>query len=342
MISRKKIHYPASEHLRFYLKKFGRISALRPIYSDLRRFSGSLPYESPSGEQTLWHTVMYPPYEMAELRPKLIEIYVLLKADGDTKLLRHLEVDRIDFGEFGNSKPFRIRIVNTYNDNFDHYYVKQADASRIYGLELEHILSPNRINYLLNENTLIEEHIAGIPGDRFIRDYVGLPDINRVRIAKEFVKFNQRCFVRLLGDMRTVNYIVDITPDFEETQYRVRPIDFDQQCYEGSRNVYLAQFFEDNQPVVHLVQSELEPDSIRQYQLEERSLIARRRRVSGRRLQMLFDAMRTEELSPPEKFANLRQELADYHGQAASEPITNARSMGELVEAHLDIMLASR
>ena len=27
--------------------------------------------------------------------------------------------------------------------------LKKADASRVYGLELEHILSPNKINYLV-------------------------------------------------------------------------------------------------------------------------------------------------------------------------------------------------
>jgi hypothetical protein len=58
--------------------------------------------------------------------------------------------------DFGNSKPFRVRIINRLNDNYDHFYVKIADASRVYGLELEHILSPNRINYLTDDNTLIE------------------------------------------------------------------------------------------------------------------------------------------------------------------------------------------
>ena len=62
---------------------------------------------------------------------------------------KHLDVARVDFCSFANSSPFRIRIVNKFNDNYDHYYIKQADASRIYGLELEHLLSPNRIIFLL-------------------------------------------------------------------------------------------------------------------------------------------------------------------------------------------------
>ena len=138
--------------------------------------------------------------------------------------MEHLVVDRIDYCQFGNSKPFRVRIVNQFNDNYDYFYVKIADASRVYGLELEHILSPNRINYLVDKTSLIEEHIAGIPRDTFIDNYINLPNFNKVRLAKEFVKFNERCFVRLLGDMRSYNYVVDVTPDFEEEQYRVRII----------------------------------------------------------------------------------------------------------------------
>jgi hypothetical protein len=40
---------------------------------------------------------------------------------------------------------------------------------RIYGLELEHILSPDKINFLVYNDTLIEEHIMGIPVMFFIK-----------------------------------------------------------------------------------------------------------------------------------------------------------------------------
>ena len=123
---------------------------------------------------------------------------------------------------FGNTKPFRIRIVNQYNDNHDYFYVKKADASRLYGLELEQLLSPNEINFHIDGDTLIEEHIIGVPGDDFINNYLDHDDLNEVRLAKEFIKFNERCFVRLLGDMRAYNYVVEMTPDFEQNQYRVR------------------------------------------------------------------------------------------------------------------------
>ncbi|MGB0775177.1 MAG: hypothetical protein ACPG32_02305 [Akkermansiaceae bacterium] len=319
-----------------YLYHFGRYSEIPLVYDDLLRFSGSIPYEDPSGKETLWLTVMYPPEVMLELRPQLTRIYAELKIGGETAHHEHLTVDRIDFGEFGNSRPFRIRITNQYNDNSDYYYVKHADASRIYGLELEHILSPNRINYLARGNTLIEEHIAGLPGDTFSEDYLPMPDLNRVRIAKEFVKFNERCFIRLLGDMRSVNYVVDVTPDFEEVQYRVRPIDFDQQSYQDKGKIYMAYHFDSNRDVTRLSFREMNRKTIAQYAEEERTQMARRAMAERRRLRALLTTMEREQLSPPEHVLTLREDLGKIHGTSAFDECT---TMGELTRAHITYML---
>ncbi|MBA4717059.1 MAG: hypothetical protein ACJ0IZ_00365 [Verrucomicrobiales bacterium] len=336
-ISKRKKSYPVSSEFKEYLFKYGRHQETIPkIYSDLHRFNEAIQYESPDGSETNWQTVMYKPNEMAELRSRLTSIYVNLKMGGDAQKAKHLDVERIDFGVFGNSRPFRIRIINRYNDNFDHYYVKVADASRVYGLELEHILSPTRINYLVNGGTLIEEHIAGLPGNVFLKDLQKREDLHAVRVAKEFVKFNERCFVRLLGDMRSVNYVVDMTPDFEEVQYRVRPIDFDQQSYEGNRKIYLAQFFADNFPIVDMVMNLLNQETIEQYQKEERTLISRRYRSAERRVGELLDLMSKEQLSTPEKTKQLNQDLAEHY---QTNIFKNADTMGKIVRTHIEYLL---
>ena len=298
MISRRKEKYPVSPSLMQYLHHFGRRADIPVVYDDLLRFTASMPYENPSGQETLWLTVAYEPSVMAELQPKLTRLYAMLKIGGDLSRTEHLAVERVDFGDFGNSRPFRIRIINRFNGNTDHFYVKYADASRVYGLELEHLLSPFRINYLVRENTLIEEHIAGIPGDNFIGTYLEREDVNKVRIAKEFVKFAERCYLRLLGDMRAVNYVVDITPDFEEVQYRVRPIDFDQQCYEKRLEVYRPHLFPDNKPVDDLVREHLNVPTIVQYRQEERSQTARRIQAESRRYTALLSTMRKTPIAP--------------------------------------------
>lgn len=336
MISRKKIHYPVSPTLRQYLFRFDRLREIPQVYDDLLRFAGSMPYEDPHGRETLWLTVYYDQEFMRELKPKLTQIYAELKIGGESDRHEHLTVDRIDFGEFGNSRPFRIRITNLYNDNSDYFYVKFADASRIYGLELEHILSPNRINYLINGDTLIEEHIAGVPGDVFLREHLPRPELNKVRIAKEFTKFNERCFIRLLGDMRSVNYVVDITPDFEEVQYRVRPIDFDQQSYEGRGRTYLAYRFDSNRAVTKLAFGSLNRATIEQYVAEEHAQMTRRAKVESSRLKALLGVMRREELAPREHVKRLALDLAKYHH---TDIFRGCDSMGELTAAHVSHML---
>ena len=336
VISRRKQLYPVTASLRQYLYRFDRQSDIPLVYNDLCRFSGSIPYEDPSGRETLWLTVMYPPEVMAELGPQLTKIYANLKIGGESDLHKHLTVDRIDFGEFGNSRPFRIRVTNLFNDNSDYYYVKTADSSRIYGLEIEHILSPNRINYLVNGNTLIEEHIAGLPGSVFNRDYLDRSDFNPVRIAKEFVKFNERCFIRLLGDMRSANYVVDITPDFEEIQYRVRPIDFDQQSYQGRAAIYHAYRFRDNHAVTRLAFDVLHRRVIAQYIEEERSQMARRARVEQQRLRALFSVMKRDEIAPMAHVLTLKEDLRRAHH---TERFDECKNMGELTAEHILLML---
>jgi hypothetical protein len=333
---KKKIPHKISSDLKQYLSETGRSQKVPVQYQDLLRFTNSINLYDKYGKDTLWLTVSYNQNEMEELHRELTNIYATLKTNGDVKVMEHLHVERIDYCTFGNSKPFRIKIVNNYNDNYDYYYIKLADSSRIYGLEWEHILSPNRINYFVNEETLVEEHIVGIPGDQFIKHNFSDPDLNQIRLAKEFVKFNERCFVRLLGDMRSYNYVIDVTPDFEDTQYRIRAIDFDQQSYEGRKALYIPQFFKENLPYVELCMKHLNEKTVKQYQSEERSLIARRIRTSEYRVTQLIKIMKKDQLSDNEKISNLRTELAKHYGIQSFE---NCNTMGDLMEKSLSILL---
>ena len=335
-ISKKKPAYTISKQLRLYLEKFDRDMKLPVSYEGLMHWKEGFPIMDKNGVDTLWESVMYEPSRMEELNQGLTEVYALLKTDGDLSVIGHLRVDRIDFCHFGNSKPFRIRIINQFNDNYDYFYVKIADASRVYGLEFEHILSPNRINYLVDGNSLIEEHIAGIPGDQFIDQFLSMSNFGKVRLAKEFVKFNERCFVRLLGDMRSYNYVIDITPDFEEAQYRVRAIDFDQQCYEGRKNIYLPQFFKENNAIVDFCREIMTPETITQYKYEERILIKKRYESASYRTNELLVAIKQDSLSTPKKTNQLKTELNKYH---TTQEFNSCKTMGEIMGVHLELML---
>jgi hypothetical protein len=329
--SRKKPMYPVNESLRHYLRSHGREVKLPVAYTDLLNYTWSVPIKDKNGKDTLWEKTSYDSREWDFIREGLVKIYAILKTEGDLSFTNHLDVARIDYCTFGNSHPFRIRIVNKYNDNYDHYYIKIADASRIYGLELEHILSPNRMVFFTCNNTLVEEHIPGIPGDVFIHQ-LDDPLTNKIRLAKEFVKFNERCFVRLLGDMRSYNFVVDITPDIEDYQYRIRAIDFDQQSYEGRKNLYLPQFFKENFSYVHLSMKHLNRESIAQYQAEERTLITFRLASSRYRIKELFDIMTEDVISTNEKTEQLKDQLNKYFQTSV---FSKCRSMGQVVKRHL-------
>ncbi len=334
--SKKKIPYPTNDSLNNYLFKHNRRSNLPLDYKDLLRFEQAVPLLNLEGEDTHWQTVFFSPSDIDEIYDSLKKIYALLKTDGDTKVHDHLEVARVDHCLYGNSKPFRIRIINKLNDNYDHYYVKRTDASRIFGLELEHLLSPDFIQYLVDGETLIEEHVAGLPGDDFIGRELNTSEFNQIRIAKEFVKFNERCFVRLLGDMRSYNYVVDITPDIEGNQYRFRAIDFDQQSYEGKKRFYLPQYFKENNPIIFLGIKHMNPKTVNQYQLEERSLIAARIKSNVDRVQELLGIMQITQISSPEKVKLLSKELTKHHH---SDTFHSCKNMGEIVLANLQLLL---
>ena len=296
------------------------------------RFNNSIPLYDKKGIDTLWESVFYPQDDMKEIHESLKNIYAIMQSGGDMSVLKHLYVDRIDLCVYGNTKPFRIQIVNKINDNFDYLYIKNADASRIYGLELEDLLSPNRIRFLIHKETLIEEHVVGIPGEQFIRTRLDDPELNKTRLAKEFIKFNERCFVRLLLDMHSSNFVIDITPDFEEISYRIRAIDFDQQSYEGQKSIYLPKYYKENNAIIKLGLELITADIVRQYQREERSLIANRVKSSEDQVNELIKTMKKDVLAPAENVISLGKELAAFY---ENPRFMDCRTMGALIEKSL-------
>jgi len=335
-ISKKKFVVKISDDLRSYLKKFDRVADLPIKYPDLLRYDNSIPLLDKHEEDTLWESVFFAQSEMKEINHSLKKIYAILRADGDLSVMEHLYIDRVDLCVFGNTQPFRVRVVNNINDNFDYFYVKNADASRIYGLELEHLLSPNRMSYLVDGDTLIEEHIIGIPGDMFLKKHLKNKHLNETRLAKEFVKFNERCFVRLLGDMHSSNFVIDITPDFDDVDYRLRAIDFDQQSYEGRKSIYMPKYFKQNNPLIELGIRNMAHENMKQYQKEERSLIAMRLKASKVKTTQLLDAMSKDIISKKEYVQSLGKDLAAHYKE---DKFLECKSMGEMVRMSLSMVL---
>ena len=334
-VTKRKPSYPVGEPLRNYLATHKRDIELPVLYTDLQRFRESIPLADSRGEPTLWETVVYDRAEMQRLNDGLAHIYAMIRVEGDLSIMKHIYVDRIDYCTFGNSLPFRIRIVNAFNDNHEYFYIKKADASRIYGLELEHLLSPNRMHFFTSGDTLVEEHVMGVPGDIFAERWLEQGAVRPARAAKEMVKFNERCFVRLLGDMRSYNFVAIVVQDFDDVQIRIRAMDFDQQTYSGRKNFYLPQYFPENREMSLYCMRNLNPATTLQYQREEQALILGRVEVARVRLGSLLDVMSADPIAPEANVLELRAGLAEHYDNPAFERCT---SMGEIVRESLNTL----
>lgn len=336
LMSKKKPAYPVCDALDGYLDNYSRKIEIPIFYDDLLRFSGSVVVYDKNEVDTLWIRAYYSEYDRKEIDDSLKRVYSILHSDGSNNIHQYLNVDAVDFCTFGNSKPFRIKIRNILNDNFTYFYIKKTDASRIYGLELEHMLSPYNLNFLVYKDTLIEEHIAGIPGDDFIKTMLPkCTEPEKAQLAKEFVKFNERCMIRLLGDMRSYNYVIVPTHDFDHVVYKIRAIDFDQQCYEGKLNVYRPQFFKENFQMVELVRNKLTRDSVDQYKLEERSIVAKRILSSGNRIKKLRAICKRDTISNKENIDMLKEQIGNLTMDVSFK---NCTTMGEVLDLALNFV----
>jgi hypothetical protein len=337
LMSKKKPFFPITKELNEYLSLYNRNLKIPIFYEDLKRFSGSVVVYNKNDKDTLWVRVFYSEHERADIDLSLKKVYNLLHSDGNESNIDFLNIDAIDYCTFGNSKPFRIKIRNKLNDNFTYFYVKKADASRVYGLELENLLSPYNLNFLINQDTLIEEHVAGIPGDEFYEEYlINCNNSEKSQIAKEFVKFNERCMIRLLGDMRSYNYVIIPTHDFDQVVYKIRAIDFDQQCFEGNLKVYRPQFFKENKQVMNLVKDKLDSKSVDQYKIEERSIIAKRILSSENRTKEILKCMMSDNISTKENVNILSKHVLSL---TRDKNFNNVTNMGEILRGSFNYVL---
>ena len=323
--------YPVSHQLQQYLQLFNRDIELPIAYSDLFHYQFTNAIKDENGKHTHWENVLYEPTILAAITSKLIATYQLLHQLPATDYT----ITAIDFCEFANSMPFRISLINNSDNTNNYFYIKAADASRVYGLELEHLLSPNQTNFLYHQNTLVETHIDGVPGDEFLLTVNQLSGNEQKLIAEEFIRFNERCFVRLLGDMRSYNFVV-LQNETAASTFRIKAIDFDQQCYEGKLNLYLPQFYKENLLFVELSVSMLDKDSIEKIRQDERKKLAALHLANKHQLEVLMAAMLQEEISENYKVVILRKELNTYHHV---HHFANCKTMGAIVQQQIKQLL---
>lgn len=332
----QKDAFPVNGDFSTYLKQYGRDIEIPLLYTDLINYSYADAVKDKKGKWTHWENAVYESAQLQFLRSRLIKTYFILKRLPATSIETQFIIDRIDFCAYGNSVPFRIKIVDSNSGQQDFFYIKLADASRLYGLELEHLLSYNPINFLCHQNTLVEEHIEGIPGDIFLLQNQQMTGIEKIALANAFVQFNESCFARLLGDMRSYNFVVNAISFDSQSHFRIRAIDFDQQCYEGRKNFYLPQFYKENNSYVEMVLEHLSATAIEQQQQVQFATMATRIATHRRQLMELLNSMIKDDISENYKIQVLRNELNDHFKTIR---FSGCNTMGAIVKQQLKQLL---
>ena len=169
-------------------------------------------------------------------------------------------------------------------------------------------------------------------GDDLLKKNKPFTEADEKMIAKEFVRFCESSFVRLLGDMRCYNFVINSISNNSSPQYSIRAIDFDQQCYEGRVSFYLPQLYKENEWYVAMVLKHLGNDEIAQIQKLELEAMANRIKNISARLIELFESMGKDELSENHKIRLLKGELNEHF---KSLNFTYCSTMGAIVKEQL-------
>jgi flagellar biosynthesis/type III secretory pathway protein FliH len=103
--------------------------------------------------------------------------------------------------------------------------------------------------------------------------------------------------------------------------------------------MYLPHYFKENLALVQLGMQHMDETTMRQYQEEERSLLANRFRTGYYRIEELFKVMEMDEIAPEEKVKQLGKELSAYHKNPAFK---NCKTMGQLVLECLNQVVEKR
>lgn len=126
---------------------------------------------------------------------------------------------------YGRTNPLRVK-VHFGNHTEKVFYAKELDEKRLFGIELEDILSEHKYNYSASGGAIYEDEVKG---DEIYR--LSNEARNDVSFLEEMAKLDYRAFLMLLKDLNPIanphNCVVSKRTLREGYTYEVRPIDFD-------------------------------------------------------------------------------------------------------------------
>jgi len=137
------------------------------------------------------------------------------------------KIDGVAFHDFyyGRTCPLRVKVFFS-NDFEKTFYAKILDEKRLFGIELENMLSPYKYEYSASGGGIYEDEVPGIEQSRINSDTK-----RDNAYLEELAKLDYRAFVMLLGDLNPNEnpHNCLVTKEFsgDSYTYNVRPIDFD-------------------------------------------------------------------------------------------------------------------
>jgi hypothetical protein len=98
----------------------------------------------------------------------------------------------------------------------------------------------------------------------------------------------------------------------------------------------MPQYFKQNNALIELGMKYMTPESVWQYQIEERSMIASRLKSESQRVSDLMTVMSKDEIAPPENIEQLKSELAKHYDDVR---FLQCKTMGEIVWNSLELVM---
>jgi len=160
---------------------------------------------------------------------KRIASYLWGGRDSNPEIMTQLEIVSIERIDYADKKPlrFNVQFPGKVRRFFFAKPFNSEDVGRIFGLELEHLLSPYKFDYSVGGQAIYEDGIEGMEA----RDFLfasGIKTASDPAFLEELVRLDYRCQTMLVGDMHSYNYLVTAIRDANGSSFKIRAIDFDQ------------------------------------------------------------------------------------------------------------------
>jgi hypothetical protein len=113
-------------------------------------------------------------------------------------------------------------------------------------------------------------------------------------------------------------------------------MDFDQQSFEGRKNIYLPQYYTDTIAMVELAQELMSAETAEQYKRQERVAMRKRYLATKQKTKSLLRRMKNDNISTKENIQQLGKELAKFH---KNDAFLELNSMGHILTLHLELQI---